>query len=410
MGCPMANKGPTREVATEYPYQSLYRPWSWVFSSFFNIFLFMALVGIIYLYYRRRKRAGKNFVTYRTIKVRNVESQENKKVALVTGGNGGLGKELVKALVDDGDYQVHSLDLLLPEEGSINDGVCTYIQADITSIVDLSIAFRGVDVVFHCASLIPKTVRFRSSDFHRINLGGTETVLKACTECGVKRLIYTSTASITLSKNPKLVSENCDESCPIPSDPLNPYIASKGAADKLIRDANGKEGLLTCVLRPNALTEYTYKVLERNLFHLKGYDFEFSLVSISSAAHAHLLAEKKLAERGTSSIVAGKAYNIGEEKSSIEEIANFVANEKKVSVISIPISLVRFLAKVNEAIYRLTGLVAISEDLTSLSTNMKTHTYVCGRARQELGWVQGPSWRDVVKGLIRSGQEDKKEK
>ena len=32
MVCPMANKGPTREVTMEYgyPYQSLYRPWSWI--------------------------------------------------------------------------------------------------------------------------------------------------------------------------------------------------------------------------------------------------------------------------------------------------------------------------------------------------------------------------------------------
>lgn len=403
----MANKGPGKEVVTEYPYQSIYRPWSWVFSSSFNIFLLMVLVGIAYMYYRRRKSVRRNSVTYRTKTVHPVDPQDTKKVALVTGGSGSLGKELVKVLVDNGSYRVHSLDLLLPEENCINEGVCTYIQADVTNIDDLSIAFRGVDVVFHCASLIPKSVRFRSSDFHRVNVGGTETVLKACTECGVKRLIYTSTASITLSKNPKLVSQDCDESCPIPSDPLNPYVASKGLADKLVRDANGKEGLLTCVLRPNAFVEYTYEVLEKNPYNLTGYDFDFSLDSTSSIAQAHILAEKKLLEGGISATVAGRAYNIGEEKSSIGEIAKFIADEKKVSIFSIPISLVRFLARVNEIVYGLTGLVIVDE-LTSLNTNMKIHTYVCGRARQELGWVHGPSWKEVVRGLIKRGQEDNK--
>lgn len=343
------------------------------------------------------------------MKVRCVEPKENQKVALVTGGNGNLGQELVKALVDDGGYLVHSLDLLLPEEQSKNEGVCSYIQADITNNDDLAIAFTGVDVVFHCASLIPSTVRYTSSDFHRVNVGGTKTVLNTCTKCGVKRLIYTSSASITLCKNPNLVSEDCDELCPIPSDPLNPYIASKGVADKLVRDANGKEGLLTCVLRPNALVEPTYKVLESNLVILKGYNFEISVVSISSAAQAHLLAEKKLLDGGRSATIAGKAYNIGEEKAMVHDIANFIAGEKKVSIISIPISVVRFLARVNEVVYRLTGLVAITEGLTSLVTNMKTHTYVCRRAHQELGWVQGPSWREVVRGLIKRGQEDKKD-
>jgi len=145
----MANKGSPKEIVTEYPYESLYRPWSWALSSLFNIFLFMALTGILYFYYRKRKSAPKNFVTYRTRVVRQREEDSSKKVVLVTGGNGGLGKELVRMLSEDGDYEVHSMDLLLPEDNSMNALVHSYIQADIMNKSDLLVAFKDVEVVFH---------------------------------------------------------------------------------------------------------------------------------------------------------------------------------------------------------------------------------------------------------------------
>lgn len=407
----MGKKSPTKEVVTEYPYQSMYRPWSWVFSSFLNIFLFMALAGLLYFYYRKRKAATKKYVTYRTrvVRQRDENALGKKKVALVTGGNGGLGKELVRILAENGDYEVHSLDLLLPDEDSSNGNVYTYIQADINNKNDLLIAFKGVDVVFHCAGLVPTVLR-NKKDFHTINYEGTKAVVDACTACGVKRLLYTSSASVTLSRDPKYVSENCDESCPLPDDPLNPYVASKGAADKCVRDANGKSGLTTCVLRPNAMIEAMYYVLEKSLSGVSGYDFELSVVSVSSAARAHVLAENKLVEDGKDSTVAGKAYNIGEEKLRVAEMVAFVAKELKTSSISFPISLVRFLAKLNEVVFKLTGLVAISPFLTSISVNMKTHTYVCERARQDLGWVQGPSWKEVVSDLVKKGKEKKEGK
>ena len=105
---------------------------------------------------------------------------------------------------------------------------------------------------------------------------------------------------------------------------------------------------------------------------------ELSIVSVSIATQAHVLAEKKLLERDKESAVAGKAFNIGEEKLKICELVTFIAKEKNVSPISLHISLVRFLARLNEAIFKLTGLVSISPFLNNISVNMKIHTYVAG--------------------------------
>ena len=77
------------------------------------------------------------------------------KNAVVIGGSGYLGKRLVKQLLDDGNYQVHSLDLTIPPDTKRHPGVRSYIQTDITEKEHVKKALRGMDVVFHTASTIP---------------------------------------------------------------------------------------------------------------------------------------------------------------------------------------------------------------------------------------------------------------
>lgn len=395
------------EVATEYPYEPLYRPWSWIFSSMFNIFLFAALVGLFYIYYRSRKNGkGKRFVTYRTVQASKQVSDRKKRTAVVTGGNGIFGGEIVRALIQDGKYEVNSLDMLIPEEDERIEGVNTYIQVDITNPDDLFLAFKDVDVVFHCGSLTPVTIRHSDCDYHEINVVGTESVIKACSECGVKRLIYTSTASVVLSKNPKITSIDSDESCSLPEDPINVYVATMGKADQLVREANGKNGLTTCVLRPSIFTEGLLYGVEEMPYYPTGLEFEVSLVSIDSAAQAHLLADKNLSESSEAPIAAGKAYNISEHKVTMQKFAEFVAAEKKTSLTYVPLSLVKFLAWINIVVHKWTGLVAISDSLTPMSVQYKSHTYVSSLARKDLGWAPGSSWEGVVKIVLKKKADE----
>lgn len=93
----------------------------------------------------------------------------NKISALVLGGNGSLGKAIVKCLLDDGKYKVHSLDLWIPDQDSLNPQVNSYVQADITNLNDLVTAFEGIDTVFHMASVLPQ-LRISEADMYRINM------------------------------------------------------------------------------------------------------------------------------------------------------------------------------------------------------------------------------------------------
>jgi nucleoside-diphosphate-sugar epimerase len=61
----------------------------------------------------------------------------------------------------------------------------------------LSNAFEGADAVVHAAALhAPHVGIHDDNEFYRINVKGTETVLRAARACGVEALIFTSTTAL----------------------------------------------------------------------------------------------------------------------------------------------------------------------------------------------------------------------
>ena len=351
--------------------------------------------------------------------------REDRVNVVVTGGNGCLGKSLVKCLLENGGYNVHSLDLWIPEEEHRNPDVYSYIQTDITNLDDLILAFRGVGAVFHAAGILP-TVKSRAKDFSLVNVKGTESVIDACKECGVRRLIYTSSISVVLSKDPSRVLNGADESLPYPERPLNAYTSTKMEAEKLVRSANGKNGLLTCVMRPASLCSVDHMLFRQSLsaqsFSIGEGSLKISLVPIAAATRAHLLAEKKLMEEGAESVVAGKAYNLCvEDKIALRDFLGLGANEKGTTVWgypppkSIPMWIVILIAYLNRFVYILTGTVLFGDIVSpmNLSFHDKDQTFTGALAHKELGWEELPPWQEIVRELVKEYREDiekKKEK
>jgi nucleoside-diphosphate-sugar epimerase len=68
---------------------------------------------------------------------------------------------------------------------------------DIDDFGLLSKAFEGADAVVHTAALhAPHVGIHNDNEFYRINVKGTETVLRAARACGVEALIFTSTTAL----------------------------------------------------------------------------------------------------------------------------------------------------------------------------------------------------------------------
>jgi sterol-4alpha-carboxylate 3-dehydrogenase (decarboxylating) len=75
----------------------------------------------------------------------------------------------------------------------------------------------------------------------------------------VRKLVYTSSAGSVYDGHDLI---DCDERMPFPEVPMDIYNETKAQAEKIVLEANGKDGLLTIALRPAGIFGYD------NLFHI----------------------------------------------------------------------------------------------------------------------------------------------
>ena len=119
------------------------------------------------------------------------------KKAIVTGGAGFIGSNLVDKLIEQG-VEVTILDnLSTGKEENINPKA-KFINCDISTASEIDMLFyiNGADVVFHLAALARVQPSIKDPiSFNEVNVKGTLNVLLAAHKAKVKRVVYSASSS-----------------------------------------------------------------------------------------------------------------------------------------------------------------------------------------------------------------------
>ncbi|MEV6151237.1 UDP-N-acetylglucosamine 4,6-dehydratase (inverting) [Nonomuraea sp. NPDC052129] len=144
---------------------------------------------------------------------------------LITGGTGSFGKAFVRHALDHLDVRrmvVFSRDELKQYEARHlfdDDQRLRWFIGDVRDRDRLTRAMHGIDYVVHAAALKQvDTAEYNPFEYVRTNVSGSQNVVEAAIDCGVRKVVALSTDKA--------------------SSPINLYGASKLVADKLFVSAN----------------------------------------------------------------------------------------------------------------------------------------------------------------------------
>lgn len=172
------------------------------------------------------------------------------KKTLVTGADGFIGSHLVEALVKAGHHvralsQYNSFNYWgWLEDISCRDEV-EVVNGDVRDPHYCKTIMRDVDTVYHLAALIAIPYSYTApTSYVDTNVNGTLNICQAALECGVSRVIHTSTSEVYGTAQYVPIDEKH------PLQPQSPYSASKIGADAMAMSFHNAFGLPVTTARP----------------------------------------------------------------------------------------------------------------------------------------------------------------
>jgi UDP-glucose 4-epimerase len=165
--------------------------------------------------------------------------------ALVTGGAGFIGSNLVRGLLERGD-DVRVLDNFSTGNRANLAGLdVEIVEGELRSYERVHNAVRGREVVYHLGALgsVPRSVQDPLTS-SAVNVEGTLNVLLAARDEGVRRVVFASSSSVYGAQTRLPVDES------LPTDPISPYGVAKLAAERYcVSFSRVYESFETVVLR-----------------------------------------------------------------------------------------------------------------------------------------------------------------
>jgi len=110
----------------------------------------------------------------------------------ISGGAGFLGLHLARRLLAEG-HQVRTLDVVPLDDAELEQSV-EELRGDIRDPDGVRALVAGADVVVHAAAALP--IQASRASIRSVNVGGTENVLHAAHDAGVRRVVFISSTAV----------------------------------------------------------------------------------------------------------------------------------------------------------------------------------------------------------------------
>lgn len=167
--------------------------------------------------------------------------------SLVTGANGFVGSAVVRCLLD-ANHEVRCLVRPGSDRRNLYKLPVELLEGDLRAVASLKHAVSGCDNLFHVAA----DYRLWVSDpetMYDINVKGTQALILAAAEAGIKRMVYTSSVA-TLKASPD--GSSADEETPSSLEAMTGhYKRSKFLAEQAVRQITYEHKLPLVIVNPS---------------------------------------------------------------------------------------------------------------------------------------------------------------
>lgn len=317
---------------------------------------------------------------------------------LVTGGSGFVGGALLERLVTDG-RDVRALARSDEAAATVSARGATPIAGDVFDLEGLAGAMHGCEIVFHAAGVNAMCLR-DPRPMLRANVEGSGNVIVAARRAGVRRVVYTSSASAIGEPHGTVGREDS----PHRGSFLSSYERSKYLAER--RVFAWAEGLgvdVVCVNPSSVQGPGRTGGSARLLLDLANgrlpalVDATISIVDVADCTQAHVLAEER-GVPGQRYVVSGATLTMREAVGLLRRIAGVPERARFVPSLVVraggsAVEAVAWLARRDPPVCR-----------EAVRTLLHGHRYDGSRAERELGLRYTPLEETLVRTLAWYGE------
>jgi UDP-glucose 4-epimerase len=268
---------------------------------------------------------------------------------LLTGGAGYIGSHVTNLLIDQG-CNVTIVDNLITGNKTLLNPKAKFINCDIADTRNISkiLINNEFDIVMHFAGLIRVDESVNEPErYNEFNFEKAKIFLNTCFENGLKKIIFSSTASVYGNPIKNNVSENDD------LNPLNPYAETKLKLENYIINKSKSDDISYIILRyfnvagadqklrSGLISKYSTHLIKiasevavgkRDEIIINGNDYDTrdgttirDYIHVSDLADIHLVSAKHLIDKNKSNIFNcgyGSGYSVKEVIDTYNKILN----------------------------------------------------------------------------------------